>query len=220
MKKIIPGIVCGAVFSLSIFLSQIVFPAAAEDSMWLVIAVYFLVFISLFASGFWHKISGGQGGGIRVGSITGIIMLLMIFCTYVVIDRVFFTTVSRQPEKIWGLAHSGYRSMNQYLDMAHFKILLFGLPLFAFFGAVFGGIGGVLAAFLTKKHHHKIPRLLNLFRLFLPYAVLITLLAVIAHITGLIGFGYILVIGWVITLVTVFFSLVVVELLHKAEHRN
>lgn len=220
MKKVLPGIVCGSVFSLSLFLSQAIFPTGAEDSMWLVIAVYLLVFASLFASGFWYKISGGRGGGIRVGSITGMIMLLMIFATYVFMDRVFFHTISRQPEKLWGLAHSGYRDMKQYLDGTNLKILLVGLPLFVFFGAIFGGMGGAFAAFLAKKHRHKIPRFLNFFRLFLPYAVLITLLGVILQVTGIVSFGYVLVIGWIIALVTAFFSLFTVQLLRRAEHRD
>lgn len=184
MKKVIPGLVLGCISSIAVILTQVIFPNPEEANMWIILLIYLLIFFSFFASGFWYKITGGKGGGIRVGIITAVILFVMIMAAYFIVDNVFIGIVSKQTEKIWGFARSGYGSMRTYINMGLLKGFLLGLPMAAFLGAVFGGMGGVLAVFVSKKSDRKFPRILSLCRIFLPYAAVITLFTGMSYAVG------------------------------------
>lgn len=219
MKKIIPGLIIGGVSAIVIFLTQIVFANPGEDSMWLMLAAYLLVFFSLFAAGFWYKTTGEKGGGIRIGSITGALLLLIVMATYALIDNVFLATVSRQTEKIWAFKHSHYPSMRAYLNWSLLKGFLLGLPLFVFFGAVFGGMGGVTATYFFRKRNRKFPPLLIFIGRFLPFAAAISLIAMLLLLSGLVALGYQFFTGWALALATAYFIFIIVELLRRSEKR-
>jgi hypothetical protein len=96
----------------------------------------------LLATGFIRR---GRGDGARTAAITAAVIVLAAFLTTLVIDNVWLETVARQPDKIYGLAHSPlFHTMRAYLISQDVLGLLIVTPLAAATGAALGALGARL----------------------------------------------------------------------------
>jgi hypothetical protein len=92
------------------------------------------------ATGFFARARGS-----RTAALTAVVIVLAAFLTTLVIDNVWLDTVARQPDKIYGLAHSPlFHTMRAYLVGQNILGLLIVTPLAAAAGAALGALGARL----------------------------------------------------------------------------
>ena len=77
-------------------------------------------------------------------AITGLVAFLISIATFAVIDNVFLSTVAQQPDKIWGLAHSHYHTMREYINADLARSTAFMIPVTIFGAAALGAAGAAL----------------------------------------------------------------------------
>jgi hypothetical protein len=97
----------------------------------------------------WRR-SGKLGAALKAGALAALVSMGMVMLTFALVDNLFLGLVSRQPEKIWGFAHSGYQSMRAYINHGLLRGLLFALPVMTAAGALLGALGG-LGAKLARR---------------------------------------------------------------------
>jgi hypothetical protein len=79
------------------------------------------------------------------GAITGLVALGIVAVTMAVINNVWLSTVARQPDKIYGLAHSHFHTMRAYLNAQLALGLVVLPPIVAAGSAVLTATGAHLA---------------------------------------------------------------------------
>lgn len=82
------------------------------------------------------------------GGAIALIAFAVAMVTFLIIDDLFVTIVSQQPEKIWLFRHSGYSDMRTYLNHTNLRAFWTVLPIITAAGAFCGLMGGYLAQFL------------------------------------------------------------------------
>jgi hypothetical protein len=136
--------VIGALFSIGVVLTNVVFPNLNESddeyTAWYL--VLYLALFALFAVG--GIIASRRAQPARTGAIGGAVSALiivgMILLTFILVDNVFLDIVSQQIDKI-----NAFHQQTTYTNMRDFinSGLLAGLP----FALIVGGaIGGALGA--------------------------------------------------------------------------
>lgn len=65
--------------------------------------------------------------------------------TFVIVNNLFLSIISLQPEKIWGLQHSGDPNMRAYVNHAAMRGV-FVLPVFVAVGGLCGTAGGLIVS--------------------------------------------------------------------------
>lgn len=107
-----------AVVSVEIVRSNVWPQSAADDDGPYVAAAYAMIFASLVAIGaVAHGAALTVRGPILAGAVAGAVLGVLIIATFLVVDNVFFTTISRQQTKIDGWAASGLPSMRTYVNL-------------------------------------------------------------------------------------------------------
>jgi hypothetical protein len=99
-----------------LYLSNVVFPATADNTLG-VIAIDLYLVIALMSVGVAaRRASALAGAPIVAGMLAGLIIAVLAMGTFAVIDNVFLAIVSHQQDKIDGLHASGLTSMRAYIN--------------------------------------------------------------------------------------------------------
>jgi hypothetical protein len=141
------GLIAGAVWlviSVELFLSNVVVPATGDDTI-AIIGSYLFVFGALFYIG---RLAARSGAARRVqvfaGAAAGVLIGVLTIGSFAVIDNVWLSIVSRQPQKIDGFARSGAASMRAYLNHGLIGPAVFAVIVFGVTGAALGAFGGMV----------------------------------------------------------------------------
>ena len=134
------GLFLGTTLSGIIVLDNVVFPSYGPDwapGMLLVAAIIgtYIVLCARRASRRNNVIA------LKVGAITSLIGFLISMLTFVIIDNIFLSTVSKQADKINGFQHSSYHSMQAFINAGLIRGILFGVPASIIFGLFCGWMG-------------------------------------------------------------------------------
>ena len=148
--------VIGALFSVGVVLTNVVFPTPNESDdeygAW-----YLVLYLALFALfGIGGLIASRRTQPARTGAIGGAVSALiivgMILLTFVVVDNVFLDIVSQQIDKINAFHNqSTYTNMRDYINGSLVAGLSFGLIGAVVFGGLFGLMGGAARSLLTTR---------------------------------------------------------------------
>jgi len=88
--------------------------------------------------------------GARTGALTALVSMGIAMLTFVAIDNLFLDIVSKQPDKVWGFAHSQSTSMRAYINAGHLRGLVTVLPVFVLVGAACGAIGAAVSKVVRR----------------------------------------------------------------------
>jgi hypothetical protein len=112
----------------------------AAESVGPTLIAFGLLGALFLATGFFARARGA-----RTAALTAVVIVLAAFVTTLVIDNVWLHTVARQPDKIYGLAHSPlFHTMRAFLIGQDILGLLIVTPLAAAVGAALGALGARL----------------------------------------------------------------------------
>jgi hypothetical protein len=113
---------------------------------------YLAVFVALGGIG---VLAGRCGAARRVqvlaGVVAGAAIGALTVVSFAVVDNIWLGTVSRQPQKIDGFAHSGATSMRAYINHDLIGPAIFAVVAFGIVGAIMGAIGGMVGERLTAS---------------------------------------------------------------------
>lgn len=143
------GILIGAVLSIAVAGTNVIFPSVighpSADSE-LTESVGWALIIALIC--FLGFLKVRRTARIRDSAIAGTVITFIAFAmtmtTFLVIDNVFLSIVSQQPEKIWLFERSGYPNMRSYLNHTNLRAFWTALPLITLLGGACGLVGGCL----------------------------------------------------------------------------
>jgi hypothetical protein len=93
------------------------------------------------------RVVAGPLAGALAGAISGVVAGL----AYLVLDQVFFASVSRQPEKVLNFQRSGLATMRAYLLTNDVRNIGVGLVLGLLGGAFLGLVGAWLSTLGTRR---------------------------------------------------------------------
>jgi hypothetical protein len=139
------GLVLGAVASAGFAYSNLG-PSSrhpTSDNSWAVLVGYAIVAVGFVVFG---AVARRRLPSIRAcalaGATAGVVIAVVVASAIGIIDNVWLSTVARQPDKIYGLAHSAvFHSMRAYLNGQLLLGLLVIPPVAAIGCATFAGIG-------------------------------------------------------------------------------
>jgi hypothetical protein len=117
-----------------------------SDPAWASLTAFAVLAVILIAIGF---IGRGQGRGVsdcaRTALVCAIVLTVITFVTSFVIDNAWLSVVARQPDKIYGLKHSGlFHDMRLYVNAMNVIGLVIVTPAAAAVGAGLGALGALL----------------------------------------------------------------------------
>jgi hypothetical protein len=145
------GLIAGLVWlglSAEIVVTNVVFPT--PDGTVTILATYLVVFGALGGIG---VLAACHGAARRVqvlaGAVAGAAIGALSVVSFAVVDNIWLGTVSRQPQKIAGFAHSGAASMRAYLNHDLIGPAVFAVIAFGIIGAIMGAVGGMVGERLT-----------------------------------------------------------------------
>jgi hypothetical protein len=148
------GLIAGLVWlglSAEILVTNVVFPSPDDDSVAILVS-YLAVFGALGGIG---VLAGRSGAARRVqalgGMVAGAAIGALSVVSFAVVDNIWLGTVSRQPQKIDGFAHSGAASMRAYLNHDLIGPAVFAVIAFGIIGAIMGAFGGMVGERLTTS---------------------------------------------------------------------
>jgi hypothetical protein len=150
----------GAVFSVGVVLTNVVFPSPNESddeyTGWYI--VLYLGLFLLFAIG--GALNSERAHPLRSGAIGGagsaLIVIAMIMLTFAVVDNLFLDIVSQQIDKINAFhAQTTYISMRDFINAGLVRGLVIVLPVVA----VVGGFLGAFASLLRRRFTPSAPAL-------------------------------------------------------------
>lgn len=148
------GLLLGVLSAGLVVVSNVVFPIwhweIATDSL-------LEKFCSLFCLGGSFLLWVGVGSLVRLrgeglrrsfygGATTAVVQMGLMMITFVIVNNLFLSIISLQPEKIWGLRHSGDPNMRAYVNHAAMRGVLFVLPVFVAVGGLCGTAGGLMVS--------------------------------------------------------------------------
>jgi hypothetical protein len=133
------------------FVTNVVFPAP-DDNGAAILASYLAVFAALAGIG---VLAARCGAARRVqvlaGVVAGAAIGALTVVSLAVVDNIWLGTVSRQPQKIDGFAHSGAASMRAYINHGLIGPAIFAIVAFGIIGAIMGTVGGMVGERLTAS---------------------------------------------------------------------
>ncbi len=148
------GLLAGLVWlglSAEILVTNVVFPTPDDDTV-TILASYLAVFAALGGIG---VLAARSGAARRVQVLAGVVAGAMVGALTVassaVVDNIWLATVSRQPQKIDGFAHSGAASMRAYINHDLIGPAVFAVIAFGIIGAIMGAVGGMVGERLTSS---------------------------------------------------------------------
>lgn len=153
MRSYIYGLVLGLFLMVNIVWTTVLFPTFESDDEYTgtYLLIYGLVFLFFVVSGLLaSRKSKRIEDGLRVGAITALITIVIVTLTFLVVDNVFLDIVSKQPDKIYGFAHSGFSTMRDYINSGFLRGLFTVIPAFGVIGAVCGAIGASVWKFIIR----------------------------------------------------------------------
>jgi hypothetical protein len=139
----------GALFSVLVVLTNVVFPSPNESddeyTGWY-LALYLGLFL-LFAIG--GAINSERAHLLRSGAIGGavaaLLMVAMVMLTFAVVDNLFLDVVSQQIDKINAFhAQTTYTSMRDFINDGLLRGLVVALPVVAVVGSCLGAFASLL----------------------------------------------------------------------------
>ncbi len=145
------GLVVAALVTVSIVLTNVVFPPGPDESdsdpeyvvqnliTYGLIAVLFAVIGARGA-----RRTGNLGGGLRAGAVAGFVVALLTIVDFLVVNNLFFSIVSQQHDKIVAYQASGWSSMRAYITVQQLFGALFVVPVAPLVGALLGLVGGAV----------------------------------------------------------------------------
>jgi hypothetical protein len=143
------ALVAGVVWlglSVDIVLSNVVFPAKADNDGVSVVVSYLCVFAALGLVGALAARAGaGRRGQLLAGIVAGAMIGALTIATFAVVDNVWLDVVARQPQKVEGLARGGGGSMRGYINeglLAGGALLTVGLGAVGALLSLAGGLVG------------------------------------------------------------------------------
>jgi hypothetical protein len=147
------GLIAGLVWlglSAENFVTNVVFPAPDDDGVAILVS-YLAVFGALGGIG---VLAARCGAARRVqvlaGVVAGAAIGVLTVVSLAVVDNIWLGTVSRQPQKIDGFAHSGAASMRAYINHGLIGPAIFAVIAFGIIGAIMGAVGGMVGERLTS----------------------------------------------------------------------
>ncbi|HEY1485257.1 MAG TPA: hypothetical protein VGF84_04070 [Micromonosporaceae bacterium] len=130
--------------SAEIVLTNVVFPAP-DDSGVEVLVSYLVVFAALGGIGVLAARSGAaRRVQVLAGAVVGAVIGALSVVSFAIVDNIWLGTVSRQPQKIDGFAHSGAASMRAYINHDLIGPALFAVIALGIIGAIMGAVGGMV----------------------------------------------------------------------------
>jgi hypothetical protein len=148
------GLIAGVIWlglSAEIVVTNVVFPAPDDDSVAILVS-YLAVFGALGGIG---VLAARCGAARRVqvlaGMVAGAAIGALSVVSSAVVDNIWLGTVSRQPQKIDGLAHSGAASMRAYINHGLIGPAIFAVIALGIIGAIMGAAGGMVGERLTAS---------------------------------------------------------------------
>ncbi|HVT15983.1 MAG TPA: permease prefix domain 2-containing transporter [Thermoanaerobaculia bacterium] len=146
------GAFAGAAMSIGVVFTNVLFPSAETETPLIYAIGWGSVGVLFAVAGFlaWNR-TERLGAAFNAGAVVALVSMASVMVTFAVVDNVFLDIVSRQPEKIFGLQHSGYRSMRAYINVGVLRGFLLALPILTLAGALCGAIGGVFARLFRQN---------------------------------------------------------------------
>ena len=117
-----------------------------SDPEWATLVAYAVLACLFVAIGF---VGRGRGREVaecgRAALACAVVLTVITFLTVIVIDNAWLSTVARQPDKIYGLRHSGlFHGMRAYVDAMDLVGLVVAIPLGAAVSAALGAVGALV----------------------------------------------------------------------------
>jgi hypothetical protein len=152
------GLIVAAGIAVVAFLTVVVFPPGPNESdddpeyLVQIFAAYLILALLLTAIGA-HGRRRGENllAGLKAGAAAGLVIALMVFVTYLVIDNAFFSVVSQQHDKRVAFARSGWTSMRAFVNFQMLTGLFVVTPMATAVGAGLGFLGGALWGRLGRR---------------------------------------------------------------------
>lgn len=103
--------------SAEILVVNVVLPSKTDDDAFAVLISYLCIFAALFLTGMLAARDGaGRRGQVLAGLVAGAMIGALTAATFAVVDNVWLDVVAQQQSKIDGFAHSGARSMREFIN--------------------------------------------------------------------------------------------------------
>jgi hypothetical protein len=150
-RGVYDGLIVAGVIAIVAFLTVVVFPPGPNESdddpeyLVQILAAYLILALLLTAIGaHGRRRNDSQLAGLKAGAAAGLVIALMVFVTYLVIDNAFFPIVSQQHDKRVAFDRSGWTSMRAFVNFQMVTGLFVMTPVGAAVGAGLGFLGGAL----------------------------------------------------------------------------
>ncbi len=151
MKIYSYGLVLGITLSLLIFLTNVLIPSNSPDSAPLMLITASVIGLAVVGSAY-HFSRGELKSALKAGALTSLLGFSISMLTFIIIDNVFLSIVSKQADKVWGFQHSSHSSMQAYINAGLLRGVLVGLPASIVFGII---CGWVASSIIPKLRHSK-----------------------------------------------------------------
>jgi hypothetical protein len=148
------GSIAGLVWlglSAEIVVTNVIAPAPDDDGV-AILVTYLAVFGALGGIGVLAARSGAaRRVQVLASLVAGVAIGALTVASLAVVDNIWLGTVSRQPQKIDGFAHSGASSMRAYINHGLIGPAIFAVVFFGIAGAIIGAFGGMVGERLTPS---------------------------------------------------------------------
>jgi hypothetical protein len=148
------GLIIAAVGAVLIVLTNVVFPQGPTESdddpeyLWQILTAYALIGLAFVFIGMrGARRTGSAWGGFRAGAAAGFVIGLLVIAEFLVVDNLWFGTISRQHDKMVTFAASGWTSYRAWVTVQ----LLRGLPFVLVFGTFVAGALGYFGGVLGRR---------------------------------------------------------------------
>ena len=150
------GALLGLLLSLAILITNVVVPLLAghpspdnnvSESIGWVIVIALMCWVGFFKVRRTSRIRDS----VIAGAVISFIAFAMAMATFLVIDNLFLSIVTQQPEKIWLFQHSRFADMRSYLNHTNLRAFWTALPVITLFGAICGLLGGYLNLLVPRR---------------------------------------------------------------------
>ena len=145
MNKYALGLGLGIIMSVTVVLTNVVFPTQDSDSEYqMLYVITFLGLFFLFGVGGYlaSKSTGSLQSGAVGGAITAFLSIGLTMLTFIIIDNLFLGIVSQQPDKTWGFQHQQeFHTMRDYVNHGLLTGVASVLPGITILGGLLGAIG-------------------------------------------------------------------------------
>jgi uncharacterized membrane protein YozB (DUF420 family) len=151
-RGVYDGLIISALTAVLVVLTNVVFPGGPDESdsdpeyLWQYLATLAVLALLFVAIGFRGRRTGRTiADGIKAAVAAGITVALAVTVTFLVMNNMFFRTVSQQHDKRVAFASSGWTSMRAYISVQQVKGLVILVPVGIVPGVTLGLIGAALA---------------------------------------------------------------------------